>query len=48
MDDLNNNDTHKRIEKVSLYMFLLFIQHLLLLACVLLLLNFYVVNLIFE
>ena len=48
MVDLNVHDMDERTEKVSLYIFLLFIQHILLLTFVLLLLDCCTANLIFE
>ena len=48
MVDLYVHDMNKRTEKISSYIFLLFIQHILLLTFVLLLLDCCATNLIFE
>ena len=48
MVDLYVHDMNKRTEKISSYIFLLFIQHILLLTLFLLLLNCCVANLIFK
>ena len=48
MVDLNDHDTDKRTENISSYILLLFLQHMFLLTLVLLILNFFAVNLTFN